>query len=72
MDDRGDVWAANCTNEVVVTDPHGIEIGAIDFPGTTTNLAWGGVDGKTLFVTTQEGGVFRLLLTVKETPLRTP
>jgi len=67
VDERGDVWASMCSNEIAITDPAGSEIGAIRFPGTTTNLAWGGADGKTLFVTTADGGVYSLALTVRET-----
>ena len=67
VDEQGNVWASTCDQYVAITDPAGISIGAIAFPGTTTNLAWGGADGKTLFVTTQEGGVYSLALTVSET-----
>lgn len=67
VDERGNVWASTCDHYVAITDPAGISIGKIAFPGTTTNLAWGGADGKTLFVTTQEGGVYSLALTVSET-----
>jgi len=68
VDELGDVWASSCGPEIVVTDPQGREIGSIAFPGDTTNLAWGGEDGKTLFVTTTGGWVHRLSLTVRETP----
>lgn len=67
VDERGDVWASMCSNQIAVTDPAGKELGAIRFPGTTTNLAWGGADGKTLFVTAADGGVYSLALTVRET-----
>jgi gluconolactonase len=67
VDEQGNVWATTCHQDVVITAPSGKRIGAIPFPGSTTNLAWGGTDGKTLFVTTQNGGVFRLALTVRET-----
>jgi gluconolactonase len=66
VDELGDVWASSCGPEIVVTDPHGREIGSITFPGDTTNLAWGGQDGRTLFVTTTGGSVWRLRLTVGE------
>ena len=67
VDERGDVWASMCSNQIAITDPAGSEIGTVRFPGTTTNLAWGGADGKTLFVTTEDGGVYSLALTVRET-----
>jgi gluconolactonase len=66
VDERGDVWKSMCDQTIAITDPAGKRIGAITFPGTTTNLAWGGTDGKTLFVTTQEGVVYSLDLTVRE------
>ena len=65
MDEKGDVWATTCSGEVSITSPSGKRIGAISVPGTTTNLAWGGANGKTLFVTTQEGKVYSLALTVR-------
>lgn len=68
VDELGDVWASSCGPEIVITDPRGLEIGSIMFPGDTTNVAWGGEDGRTLFVTTQQGGVFLLSLTARETP----
>ena len=67
VDEQGNIWATTCGLFVVVSDPTGVELGAISFPGNATNLAWGGADGKTLFVTTQEGGVYSLALTVRET-----
>jgi gluconolactonase len=67
VDERGNVWATTCGQDIVITAPSGKRIGAIDFPGTTSNLAWGGTNGKTLFVTTQEGSVYSLTLTVRET-----
>jgi gluconolactonase len=66
VDQQGNVWASTCQQELVVTAPSGRRIGAIPFPGTTTNLAWGGKNGKTLFATTQEGSVYSLALTVRE------
>jgi gluconolactonase len=67
VDERGNVWAATCGQDIVITAPSGKRIGAITVPGTTSNLAWGGTNGKTLFVTTQEGSVYSLALTVRET-----
>jgi gluconolactonase len=67
VDEQGNIWTSTCDDRIVITSPEGRRIGAITFPGTTTNLAWGGADGKTLFVTTQEGGVYSLALTVQGT-----
>jgi gluconolactonase len=67
VDERGDVWATTCGQNVVITSPSGKRIGAIPFPGATSNLAWGGANGKTLFVTTEQDGVYSLALTVRET-----
>ncbi len=67
VDEQGNVWATTCGSNVDVTTATGVNLGDITFPGTTTNLAWGGADGKTLFVTTQQGDVYSLALTVRET-----
>ncbi len=55
-----------CGRNIVITDPAGAQIGKITFPDFTTNLAWGGTDGKTLFVTTTDA-VYSLARTVRET-----
>ena len=68
VDEQGNVWGTTCASKIVtVTDPAGIRIGEIAVPGIATNVGWGGADGKTLFITTQEGGVYSLALTVRET-----
>jgi gluconolactonase len=68
VDQHGNVWASTCDDHnIVITNPDGVQIGTVTFPGITTNLAWGGPDGRTLFVTTQGGGVFSLALTVQGT-----
>jgi gluconolactonase len=68
VDEQGNVWASTCDDHnILITNPVGVQIGAVTFPGITTNLAWGGPDGRTLFVTTQAGGVYRLALTVQGT-----
>jgi gluconolactonase len=65
VDEQGNVWGTSGGAKIYVTDPQGIEIGTVSVPGATTNLAWGGEDGKTLYVTT-DGGVYSLALTVRE------
>ena len=68
IDERGNVWASTCDDHnILITNPAGVQIGTVTFPGITTNLAWGGPDGRTIFVTTQEGGVYSLALTVQGT-----
>lgn len=67
VDEQGDIWATTCSSSVLVSSPAGKEIGEVTVPGTTTNVAWGGSHGKTLFITTQEGRVYSLALTVGET-----
>jgi gluconolactonase len=59
LDAQGRVWAANGGVSVYGTD--GKLISSIAKPGSTdvTNLAFGGADGKTLFVTTFDG-VYKL------------
>lgn len=66
VDARGDVWATTCGTFLHVLDPMGAPIGEVAFPDRTTNLAWGGRHGTTLFVTTSRGGVYRLALTLPE------
>ena len=67
VDEQGNVWATTCGDDIVITAPSGKRIGAIPIHGSTSNLAWGGVNGKTLFVTTEGGDVYSLTLTVRET-----
>ena len=67
VDEQGNVWATSGGLAIYVTDPQGIEIGTVLVPsGGATNLAWGGEDGRTLFVTTGDGSVYSLALTVRE------
>ena len=66
VDEKGDVWTTTCSSFILITNPAGKKIGEIEIPGTTTNLAWGGAQGMTLFITTQEGRIYRLALTVRE------
>jgi gluconolactonase len=68
VDEQGNVWGTTCASKkVTVTDPAGVRIGEIAVPGVADNVGWGGADGKTLFITTQEGRVYRLALAVRET-----
>ena len=65
VDERGDIWSSTCDAFIHVLTPAGKKIGEIEFPGATTNLAWGGANGKILFVTTGNGRIYSLALTVR-------
>jgi gluconolactonase len=67
VDERGNVWATTCGPSLTITDPAGTQIRTVGVGGGTSNLAWGGADGRTLFVTTEGGDVYSLALTVRET-----
>lgn len=60
IDDRGNVYMA--ADGVLVYDPAGSHIEAIDIPEATTNACFGGADGHTLFVTTRTS-VYSLRMT---------
>ena len=47
VDELGNVWATTCGSDVAVTDPSGVSIGSVPFAGSTSNLTWGGDDGRT-------------------------
>jgi gluconolactonase len=51
IDSRGNVYSTG-SKGVHVPDPAGTLLGRIHVPEETTNLAWGGDDWKTLFITT--------------------
>ena len=70
MDAAGNLWVADCRPEggVVSYDPNGNILSRVHVPANRTmSLAFGGADGKTVFVTTgcastgqvgHDGGVF--------------
>jgi gluconolactonase len=49
-DERGNVWVTGPGGILVLT-PEGERIGTVEIPEVTSNLCWGGADGRTLFVT---------------------
>lgn len=49
-DERGDVWVTG-PDGIWVFDPAGRRLGVVEVPEITANLAWGGEDWRTLFVT---------------------
>ena len=67
VDELGNLWATTCASDVAVTDARGVSLGSIPFAGSTSNLAWGADDGKTLFVTSGDR-IYSQRLTVGEAP----
>ena len=67
VDDRGRVYVTNNSTEVnaiVVFDSTGLFVGRIPFPVPPSNCTFGGVDRRTLYVTT--------LHAIYEVPMATP
>ena len=58
VDAFGNVWSTG-GNSVEIYTPAGRLLGSIPTPETTTNLAFGGPDGKTVYITTFKG-VYRI------------
>ena len=58
-DTRGRLWSSGPGNAVWVIEPDGTVVGLIKFPEQPANLAWGGPQWSTLFVTAR-GSVYRL------------
>ena len=50
IDARGDIWTTGPGGIRIVT-PAGKVLGQMELPETAANLAWGGDDGKTLYIT---------------------
>ncbi|MCP5120062.1 MAG: SMP-30/gluconolactonase/LRE family protein, partial [bacterium] len=51
VDGAGNLYVAGTQGSVWIYSPAGDLIGSIDVPERTRNLAWGGTDGRSLFVT---------------------
>jgi len=49
-DEHGNVWVTGPGGVWVIT-PEGEHLGVIEVPENTSNLAWGGPDWRTLFIT---------------------
>ena len=58
-DMNGRLWATGPGNAVWVIEPDGTVVGLIKFPEQPANLAWGGPNWSTLFVTAR-GSVYRV------------
>lgn len=65
VDSFGNLWSTG-DSSVTIYAPDGRLLGRIPTPETTTNLAFGGPDGKTVFITTFKG-VYRIEAKVKLT-----
>jgi gluconolactonase len=63
VDEQGNVWGTTVGLDLIVTAPTGRRIGTLVLPEEVTNLAWGGVKGTTLYITTVHE-LYRLELTV--------
>jgi gluconolactonase len=63
LDMRGNLWTTGPGGIRIVT-PEGKVLGQIVLPETAANLAWGGSDGKTLYITASSS-VYRLRTNVK-------
>jgi len=62
VDSAGNVYATG-PGGVLVISPRGKRLGAIEVPEIPANCAWGGDDGKTLYITARTG-VYRIRLNI--------
>jgi gluconolactonase len=62
VDQQGNLYSAG-PGGVWIFSPAGKHLGTIDFPEKVANLAWGGADYKTLYVTASSS-IYRISLTV--------
>jgi gluconolactonase len=67
VDVQGNVYAANLDG-VWIFSPSGQLLGKIAVPEVVSNLAWGGRDHQTLFITA-DTGVYRIYLKTRGTGL---
>jgi len=68
VDMKGNLYITTGSVAVRVYDKDGKQLGRIEIPEATTNCAFGGIDGKTLFVTTRTS-LYRLKLKVQGVPV---
>jgi gluconolactonase len=68
FDSLGRLWLGVKTG-ILVFEPDGRLAGRVDFPERVTNLAFGGSDGKTLFVTTNSS-LFKARVSVPGPPIK--
>lgn len=54
VDPRGNIFSTG-PGGIWIFSPQGKHIGTIDMPEITANLAWGGSDGRTLYITASSG-----------------
>jgi gluconolactonase len=63
VDQAGNLFVASYRDGVIeVFDPDGGHWGTIDVPGSPTNCAFGGADGRTLYITSSGWGLLRVTL----------
>lgn len=68
IDCAGNIYAA-ANGEVTVLDPSGAAIGMVTVPNSTTNVAFGGPGGTTLYITTMsQAGVYSLDVGIPGSP----
>ena len=67
--DRADRLFVACVNGVQVFDRKGAYLGIIQVPGQATNIAFGGPQKRTLYITSRDGGLYSLQ-TLTEGPKR--
>lgn len=58
--DRADRLFVACVNGVQVFDRQGAYLGIIKVPGQPTNIAFGGPQKRTLYITSRDGGLYSL------------
>jgi gluconolactonase len=63
VDQRGNVYSAG-PGGVWIFSPEGKHLGTLDIPEKVGNLAWGGINGRTLYITAS-GNVYRVSLKVR-------
>ena len=63
VDTHGNIWSSSPGGIRIIT-PEGKVLGQIVLPETAANLAWGGSDGTTLYITASSS-VYRLRTRVK-------
>jgi gluconolactonase len=63
LDALGNLWGCG-PGGIWIVDPGGVKLGAVTVPEVAANLAWGGEDGRWLFITAS-GGLYRLATLVE-------
>jgi gluconolactonase len=65
LDELGNLYLTDLSGKGVnIVSPQGKKIGYISVPNSTSNLCFGGKDGKTLFITAQDS-LYSIQMNVK-------